>query len=159
MSYMAGNKYMRAFALLELLIVLSVIGILSVISFVSLAGLSRANVLDVATGDIVSILSEARSRTLSSEGDSVYGVHFEAGSVTLFTGDTYSAIDPSNVDIPLSSAVTISAITLTGGATEVVFSRLSGDTAVTGTVTVALYSDATNTKIITIPSTGVASVN
>jgi prepilin-type N-terminal cleavage/methylation domain-containing protein len=159
MFRLSSSEFVRAFALIELLVVLTIIGILSIISFVSLSELSKANVLDVATGDIVSVLSEARSRTLSSEGDSVYGVHFETNSITLFKGDTFNAIDPNNVDIPLSSAVTISAITLTGGATEVVFGRISGDADVTGTITIALSTDATDTKTITIPSTGVVSVN
>jgi prepilin-type N-terminal cleavage/methylation domain-containing protein len=147
------------FSILELLIVVAVLGFVSTLTIVSLSSLTRANVLDSAAGDIISALSEARSRTLTSEGDTVHGIHFSTNAITRFTGGTYSAVDPTNVVLSLPPSVTLSSTALTGGAVDVVFARLTGVASATGTVTIAKSSDATDTKIITITTAGISTTN
>jgi len=148
---------MRGFTLIEILIALTIVGIL----FVGMAGafmqFNRGNVLEREVRTVVSILDDARGRTLFSENDLQYGVHFESGQIVLFGGQTYSAIDPSNEAESLRG-VTISSITLTGGASDVVFDRLTGATSVSGTTTVQLSSDTSQTKDIVILPGGIIEI-
>ncbi|MEI8270282.1 MAG: hypothetical protein WCG45_02850, partial [bacterium] len=71
----------------------------------------------------------------------------------------YNSNNASNEIINIPSPARISSITLTGGATEVYFNRLTGTASKTGTVVVSITSDANLTKTITISSTGVVSIN
>ncbi len=107
---------------------------------------------------VSSILNQARSLTLSSKGNSQYGVRFNAGEIVLFTGASYSAATTTNLSFPLSPQVSLST-SLSGGGVEVVFERLSGKTRESGTVTLALVSNASSTKSITIYGTGVIQNN
>jgi len=147
------------FTVLELLIVITIFSFVSGILFVSLKQLSRANVVDVAARDVVSILTDARNRTLASIGDEVYGVYFSVNTITFFSGDEYDAGDPGNIVINLSPAVSIDTVALSGGADSVIFSRLSGKASATGTITIVLTNDPADTKTITVTDTGMVSVS
>lgn len=149
---------MKGLTLIEIVVVIAVIIILFFIIFSAFTGFNRNYALDTAAGIVAEVLSEARSLTLASKGDTNYGVHFESSQVVLFTGDTYSAMDPSNREEVLSSLVTISDISLSGGGSDVVFLRLTGNADKSGTVTVSLASDPSMARIITIPKTGIVEI-
>lgn len=93
--------------------------------------------------------------SLSSKGGVVHGVHFESNNVVLFNGSTYSALDPNNIVIPLHSQVGLAPISLSSGSTEIYFDQLKGTASATGTVTLFLLASTTQTKTITINSTGI----
>jgi len=149
---------LKGFTLLELVIVIAVILILFFIIFSAFSGFNRNYALDTEAQRVASILDEARSLTLASKGDTNYGVHFESSQVVLFTGDTYSAMDPSNREESLTSSVTISDISLSGGGSDVVFARLTGALDKNGTVTLSLVSDPAMTRTITFELTGIITV-
>jgi hypothetical protein len=113
-------------------------------------------VLKATASDVFSSLDKARSQTLASVNSSEYGVHFQSDKVVIFKGQVYSSSDVNNENIIITTPATISAIALTGGATDVYFDRLSGAPNKTGTITVTISSLS---KVITISATGVTSVN
>ena len=148
----------KGFTLLEIIIVIAILGILTAITITAFRPFKQGTDLDTTTEHILGLLLEARAKTLSSENSMQYGIHFEGTRVVLFTGSAYSAIDPLNEETILPTTITISAITLAGGGSDVVFTRLTGETAAYGTITLRLVADTSKTKQIAITATGLSSV-
>lgn len=146
------------FSLLELLVVLAIISIVAAIVTTAFSTYRSNNDLKFAAERGVSMLREARAKSLSSENDMQYGVHFETAQIVLFAGSTYNASDPNNVVYAFPSTIQIFPITLTGGAVDVIFKRLTGETSQDGTVTMSLTADTSRTKTINIERTGLANV-
>jgi prepilin-type N-terminal cleavage/methylation domain-containing protein len=144
------------FTLTELILVVAVIAVLSTIMSVSLSRYTGSRALLGMSGVIGSVLEDARSRTLSSQGGSQYGVHLVSGNVTLFRGDTYSSGDAANEVTPLDARIIVTP-TLSGGGTDVVFERLTGQTDMYGTIRLTLSGTASFSKTITIQKTGLLS--
>ncbi len=144
----------RGFSAGELIVVVAVMALISVIIMSGFISFRKNQALVLDTSTIIETLRQARNQTLSSKNSSTYGVHFASSKITLFTGSTYSSGSGSNQDFILSSTDTILTISLSGGGSDVVFQKLSGETAQNGTVTVSSPSSS-QTKTVTIYKTGV----
>ena len=149
----------QGFTVLEILFALSILTLAVTIITLSFSKLNSSQALDKSADLVVSILNEARALTLSSKGDSQYGIYFDASQVVLFKGATYSSIDPSNVITELNSLVGLRNITLSGGGASVVFERLTGNADKTGTVEVFLKTSPGIFKTVTINGTGIVGLN
>jgi type II secretory pathway pseudopilin PulG len=149
----------RGFTLIEILLVGVIMIILATFSFRTFISYNNAQALDKDVKGIIAALDEARSKTVSSINDSQYGVHFATEQVLLFKGATYSSIDPANRSVGLSGQTTLGAILLSGGASDVVFERLTGKANATGTIAVTTKRSPSITKIITIYATGIFTSN
>jgi len=147
----------KGFTLLETMMVVGLTLILATISISALSTFGNRSNHREAAHIILGVFEDAHARTLASQDDSVYGVHLETSQAVLFKGDTYTVGDPSNETYPLPSKASITNINL-GGSDDVVFERLSGSATPTGTVTVALMSDATQSKILTIHESGLTEI-
>lgn len=123
------------FTLIELLVVVAIAVFVAVLVVSNISGLRRSAALGQAVDETLGLLREARSKTLSSEGASGYGVRFEADRVILFRGGAYVAGHPDNITLTLPAGVAISAVNLTTTTASVAFERLTGASAATGTVT------------------------
>jgi prepilin-type N-terminal cleavage/methylation domain-containing protein len=147
---------MRGFTLLEVLVVAAVIVLLAVISLVAFKNFNRNTALDADTRVVVSVIEAARQNTLSSKGDMQYGVRLESNAVVLFQGTVYNAANTSNKRYPLTvhSSITKS---LSGGGSDIVFKKLTGETDQHGSITVTL-SDGSS-KTIIVYKTGTIHVN
>ncbi|MDQ3076807.1 MAG: prepilin-type N-terminal cleavage/methylation domain-containing protein [bacterium] len=144
----------KGFTLIEILIVVSIIGIISTILMTSFSLFNKSEALDKDTDAVVESLAEARSLTLASQDASQYGVHFDMNKVTIFIGTVYSSSASTNKDILLASTDTILTISLTGGGSDVVFKRLTGETTQNGTVIIS-SPNTSKTRTVTIYKTGV----
>lgn len=144
----------KGFTIIELLIGLAVVAIVAGVVLSSLLEFRRHAALNEAAENALSLLREARSRTLASESASAYGVRFDPSGLTLFRG-SYSAGDPGNETYALPSLVTATT-SLAGGASEVVFERLTGEAAAHGEATVSLLADPGRNRTIIIRPTGTA---
>ncbi len=142
----------KGFTLIELLVAIAIIGALAAILVSALSNFRAFANLTEAHVTILGFLRDARSRTLASKENNVYGVHFETGKAVLFKGAVFNSGDPSNEEYLLPPKVSITSISLTGGASETVFTRLMGTTTASGTITLSNSDSAT--KVITIFSTG-----
>lgn len=140
--------------MIEVIVGSAILAFIVAIALGGLSGLRKTTVLDSAAENGISLLSEARAKTLSSEDQTVYGVHFETSQMVLFKGLIYSATDPGNKTTVLHSEVEISNIALNGGGSEVIFQRLTGDTIQYGTVTFRLKVDFAQNRTITIGQSG-----
>lgn len=149
----------KGFTFLEILFALSIIAIaITIVSF-SFSKLNSQQTLDKSATLVVSVLDEARSLTLSSVGDSQYGVFLEASQLTLFKGSSYSSSDPSNVITELNTLVELKNINLAGGGASIVFKRLTGYTDEAGSLEIFLKNSPETLRTINISSTGVSSID
>ncbi|MBI2100754.1 MAG: type II secretion system protein [Candidatus Vogelbacteria bacterium] len=135
----------RGFTLLEFLIVVGIIALLTSLVLWPFANFRDEKLLDGAAEDILTFLNEARTRTLSSDGATAYGVYFESAKMTLV---------PDNKEVVWPNRLTISEIALTGGGATLMFKRLTGATAESGTVTVSLVSDNSRQRVIAVSAAG-----
>ncbi len=157
-SFSQHSVSTKGFTLIEVIITITVLGILGAIAFGSYRSTLQSQQIEQDAAKIVSVYEEARSLSISGRQGSSYGVHASATKVTRFQGQNYVAGSTSNVDELLSPYVTISAITLTGGTSDVIFSKISGTTTASGTITLALIASTTVTKTITIYGTGLVEI-
>jgi type II secretory pathway pseudopilin PulG len=151
----------KGISLLEVIIAFGVIGILAAIIVPNLSQFHKQQVLQDTSENIISLLNEARNNTISSKNSSSYGVRFQADKAILFAGLSYSD-SPTNKQINLDSSVTIpgsGGINLNGGGSDVIFDRITGDTAEYGTIVIRLASDASKQKTVTISKIGVITSN
>lgn len=151
----SSSPRVAGFTLLEILIALFILSVAAYSVGSVFSAYNRRQALDAGADTVRALLSEARSLTVSSKNASSYGVHFDAGQAVLFAGTSYSASDPNNKTEKLHPAVRISAISLLGGGSEVVFDRLSGAAEKSGTVTVSLAADSSASRVITVRPTGI----
>lgn len=151
--------YKRGLTAIELVIVFGIMGILVSIVTTSFSGFRNNSILSVETENIVSLISQARTDTLSSKDDTVYGVHFETDRAVLFKGTTFTEPSADNIEIELDQKVELSTISLNGGGDDVVFKRLSGKTDEHGTITISLTDNASSSRMISIYTTGLVDVN
>jgi type II secretory pathway pseudopilin PulG len=143
--------------LVELMVVFLILFILIGIISNSFTGFRNSKVLDTTEEQVLALLSEARSDTLSAKGDDQYGVHFATDQMALYRGATYSTLDVNNKVTLLDGVIEISTITLAGGGTDVLFNRLTGSTAQSGTLVIRVKSDTSRNRTISIAGTGVTS--
>lgn len=152
-------RTIAGFSAIELLIVIGLLGLFASIVSVSFSGFQNSSVLMVETENMVSFLSKARTDTLSSKNDTVYGVHFEIDRAILFDGSSYVPLDPDNVTVELNPKVIVTNILLNGGGSDIVFKRLNGTTDAYGTISIALATATTTERTITIYATGLADID
>lgn len=152
-------KNRKGFSLLETLVVISIIGIITAVVLPQFSKIKNSQVLKSASGDIISSFKKAETETRASKDSSSYGVHFQSDKIIIFKGVTFSANDANNQDIDIIRPATISNISLSGGATDIYFNRLTGTPSATGTVTISIAGDQSMTKTITFSATGNASIN
>jgi Tfp pilus assembly protein FimT len=140
----------------EVLISLLILAIISVVGLNSFSGVNTRKALDLEAEKVISLIAKARALTLSAKSDAPYGVHFEERTAVLFKGQSYSSGALTNQGQPFNDVVKLSSTALVGGGAEVLFARLTGATAQSGTVTLAAVQDASKTRVITIAATGIA---
>lgn len=145
----------RGFTLLETVVAVSIMTLIAWMLFMGFNVWGRERILDGAAAEVAGALREARSQTLASIGGTSYGVHLSSTDVTIFTGTSYVSGASTNRTIGLNPRVALSS-SLTGGVTDVTFARLTGKPSATGTVTISLVADASQSRTITIEQSGLS---
>lgn len=143
------------FTLVEILLALAILLVVSGMTFYSLSRLNTSAVLDKGVALAVSVIDEARTLTFSAKGDSQYGVHFEDSNIILFKGSSYAPSSPDNVITSLDNRIAIKNITLSGGGSDVIFKRLTGETDQAGTLEIYLKSSPDDVRAVRVQTTGV----
>lgn len=149
---MKKKLHTRGFTFIEVLVVIAILFILVAISITTFQKMSISSSHRVVAQEIFSTLTTARNDTLASNNDTVYGVHFETGSTTLFQGSTFTEGDIDNVVYEFLGGTWATSTFITNN-TDVVFKRLTGFPSATGTLYI-VSPDGTATRTITIHDTG-----
>lgn len=120
----------RGFVFIELIIILGIISVLVAIAIVSVSGSGRKATLTAAIDMIIADAKSQQTKAMSVETiggtpQSGYGVRFESGQYTLFSGESFLPSDPGNLVVPLGSRVRITGINLPDG--QLIFASRSGE--------------------------------
>ncbi len=146
------------FSLIELTIVIGIVAAISTIAIISFSSITKRANLNGNAQNIITTLNTARSKTISSDGASQWGVHFEIDKYALFKGVIYNAGDPNTKIYTLPSSLEISIIALNGGGADAIFDRITGKTSNYGTITIREKNQPTNLINISIENSGQSSV-
>lgn len=142
----------NGFTLLEILVAAAILITMAVIITGALANFRENSELDRAGDNIMSLIREARSRTLASEKGNQFGVRFENARAILFEGPAFDPDDPDNEIYNLLSQLEIFNINVSGA--NVIFERLTGNASPTGDVSIRLKTKPNKLKTIFISSAG-----
>ncbi len=138
---------------MELLVVISLLGIVFGLVFWGFHGFLGASALDRASQEAISLVREARERTLARQADVAWGAHLEATQIVLFAGDAYVQGAVGNKAYVLPQGISIPTITLAGGGTDIRFAKITGESATTGFFELE-QQGSPNIKTISINETG-----
>lgn len=141
----------KGFTLLEILLVIAILSIIVVVSLSSWQSFSDSTNLGNTAKMIEAKIKLAKSESLSATNDVNYGVHLEADSITIFPADAaYVSGGPDNQVFPLTDGAEI----YNGIGNDIIFSRLTGVTANSGTIGIRIAKRPSKTKEITINTQG-----
>jgi len=129
--------------------VLMVIAIISILSSISVSGYfywKKSSDIESAVELSANLIRKARLKACSLENDSAWGAYFQSGSAIIFSGNSFVSRDVSR-----DETHNLRGISSVSGETEVVFSKLNGETLNFGTLTI---SDGTENREIQINEKG-----
>ncbi len=144
--------------LIEVVFAIAIIVLLLGIAADRWSAFRERETLTTSVDTVVSLLNEARSRTLDGDAGTQYGVHLASDRAVEFVGATYSSSASTNKTLLLDSSVSLGSISLSGSGSDVVFSRLSGNATGYGTFVISLVSGA-GSKTITVNRAGIVTSN
>jgi prepilin-type N-terminal cleavage/methylation domain-containing protein len=147
----------KGFTLVEMLIVLAIVGVLSALFTLSFSTFRNSQTLKNSMDSALALLYEARGDTLAGLNNTQYSVRFETNQMVFFTGTTYNSGTSTNRIVAYDTGVSASSISLSGGASAVSFTQISGAANPYGTITLVAQNGAT--KSITIGVSGSVSHN
>lgn len=149
---------MKGLTFIEIVIATAIILVITTFTLVTLNTFRENQSLKNAVNETVSLINQARSKTLSSQDFSQFGVHFESSRAVLFKGITFSEPNADNIVFSLPASIEISGISLNGGGANVIFQKLTGKTDQSGTIIFRVKNDITKTKTINIINTGIIDI-
>lgn len=143
----------KGFSLLELVIAVSILTLVGALVLVSFINSRNVRDLDSYGQNILSVLQLAQSRALAGEANTIWGVHLEQSQVVLFR-DVYYFGGNFNEYYTLPNNLEIVSVALAGGGQEVIFNRLDGKTAESGSFVLRVKDSTSNTFPVTIDPSG-----
>ncbi len=147
-------KKQKGFTFIETLIVIAVIALIITLTIVSYRYFEKRTELETTAQKITAVLKSAQNKTLASEDDSQYGVHFKSNQYILFKGDIYQEGAADNKTYQITNQIEISQINLAQATNTVVFQRINGQTNDYGTIILTSLSQPGETKTINIQLSG-----
>ncbi|MBI4134317.1 MAG: prepilin-type N-terminal cleavage/methylation domain-containing protein [Candidatus Terrybacteria bacterium] len=139
----------RGFTLIEVVLSVAIIMLVGAALLVSFAQLERSTALNRSSDGVSVFLRLARERTIAAENNAQWGVNVAVDQMRLFTGASFSGDAEDTFTLP--NGVTATAA-LAGGGSDVVFDRIDGTTATSGTIT--LTGPGGGQRILTVFSSG-----
>lgn len=149
---------MKGFTFIEIIITVAVLMVITVFTLVTLNTFRENQSLKNSVNETIALINQARSKTLSSQDFSQYGIHFESSRIVLFKGITFSEPNPDNIVLTLPSKIEISGISLNGGGVNLIFQKLTGKTDQFGSIIFRVKNNISKMKTIDIKNTGIVDV-
>lgn len=149
---------MKGLTFIEIIIAVAILLIITTFTLITLNTFRENQLLKNAVNETVSLINQARSKTLSSQDFSQFSVHFETSRAVLFKGAVFSEPNPDNIILAIPSQIEISSISLNGGGVNMIFQKLTGETDQFGTIIFRIKNDVFKTKTIDIKNTGIIDI-
>jgi prepilin-type N-terminal cleavage/methylation domain-containing protein len=140
----------RGFTLIEMLLSVGIIALLAGLTTPVYQSFNNRNELDITAQSLASALRRAQVYARSVHGDSQWGVEIQSGAITLFKGSVFASRDTTYDEVSV-----ISSSTAVTGTSEILFAKLSGAPASTGSVTLTDINNEVRT--VTINAKGMVS--
>ncbi len=155
----AGGR--QGMTIVELLIVIAIISIITLISLPTLFKRRSQNDLINTTEQIVSILREARTRSVSQSSSTNWGVRLGNPTTTspfyaLYARDYGSTTTIGYYKLPPTLVYATSNIP-SGSYLDITFSQISGDASASTSVTIYVGGNSLNSSTISVASSGAVS--
>ncbi|OGH83813.1 MAG: hypothetical protein A2373_03615 [Candidatus Magasanikbacteria bacterium RIFOXYB1_FULL_40_15] len=147
------EKNGAGFSLIEILLVVATIMILATAGLISYRSFQKRLELSTSVSDVIATLQLAAEKTISSEDNEQYGVHFETGFYALFKGFDWNPLDPENEITYFPTSVEYTDI-WEGTSDTIAFDRLTGTTGHTEDVILRLADDHSESRTIKILPSG-----
>ena len=141
--------------LAETVVIIAIVALLVVVVGLPFLRFRQQQALQNTTNAVIAVLNEARTKTLAAVNNTTYSVRLESDRVILFSGTTYNSADSTNQITIYESPITAQwNLQPTPGTTNVIsFTRLTGATTNSGTITLSIPGGATRTVTIDLPGT------
>ncbi|MDP2637011.1 MAG: prepilin-type N-terminal cleavage/methylation domain-containing protein [bacterium] len=115
----------KGLTFIEILVVIGILGVILLLSLPALRFFEREKNLEGTAEKVLATLEEAKSNTVSSKGESSWGVSFTSAGYTFFKGSTFETRDPAfDKTETLPSSLEFSTVALEDN--EAVFAKLTG---------------------------------
>lgn len=139
---MSTTNEKKAFTLMEILLSMGLVAMMMGISVPILQSFQYKNEVDTAVSLAARALRTAQINSQASFQDAQWGARFAASSITVFKGATYAGRDTVfDQQYPIDSNIAVS------GVTEIVFTKMKGETTNVGTITLSQPGSARNITI------------
>lgn len=140
-------KLSAGFTILEILLVVALIAIVAGIGIPFYYSFVIRNNIDLAEEIVYEAYTKSQIKAQAGDRDTTWGTYIEDGKATVFSGSSYATRNVTHDEIfSFSENISVS------GLVEVVFSKLTGETNITGST--VLTSSAGDTRTITINEKG-----
>jgi len=148
-------KNIRGFTFIELMAVLAIMMILVSMVFQQGRLLNNTVELENASKNTDLKIRTAKVRSIGALNDKNYGIHFENAKVVIFDGTgAYADGSVANETFILPENIEISNIALSGGGSDIIFERLTGNTSNYGSISLRSKKDLSKIKTIYINASG-----
>ena len=145
------NIKQGGFSMVQLLLVLAIFLVIASMAVPSLYQFQVGAQVDTVAAEVGQNLRRAQSRAVVGYDNTNWGVYFEEGEYTIYSGNDYNTRNSDRDEIyPYSNSVLI----VNNFSDDIVFTRITGLPNSEGTVTLSNIMDS-DQSIITINSLGV----
>lgn len=149
----------KGFSLIELILTLSIASIISALGFASFYQWRNSVSLINQVDELKSKITEIRQLALGAAGENNWGIHLAADRYIVFNSDSYNQTDPNNQEIMLQGVIIVNPDTsLSNGngafSSDLIFTKFSGLTVNTGTITLQAVNDQNIIHSFNIDSLG-----
>ena len=130
----------------------SIIAIVATVSGGIFKNMQTHSAMRAGGSEVYSALIDARTKTLASQGGTVYGVHISTSTVTRFQGPVYTFGSTTNQIYSFESGVTATSSLITNGG-NIIFQRLTGESSASGMLYIR-DAERTSTTTIVVSTSG-----
>jgi len=151
-------KKTRGFTLIEILLIIAFLAVLFGIGVFGLFAFRKKSYLTNDVQKVANVLKIAKSKSMSFEGQSKYGVYFDnnvsPNQYMLFKGENYAQRDTSYREVYQLSKETLFEDVDFGGNKELTFANVNGFPNNSGNIKIILSSDISQSSFIYVDSLG-----
>ncbi|MFA5051936.1 MAG: prepilin-type N-terminal cleavage/methylation domain-containing protein [Patescibacteria group bacterium] len=140
------------FSFIEVMMVMAVLVLLAGLAIPFYQSFQVSSGLDNTTREVASALRRTQGLAMGSQQWSAWGVHIGTHQYVIFPGTVYNPSEPKNEIFTIPQSITLSS---SAGA-DIVFSRIKGETANAGTLTLQTVNN--EAASITINQRGIINV-